>query len=58
MDALRAEGNWPPHYSYLFTDFVPMLKSRGLSDHEIHSILEDNPKRFFAGEELPLVNRN
>jgi phosphotriesterase-related protein len=57
MDALRAEGQWPPHYTYLFTDFVPLLKSRGLSDHEINSILEDNPKRFFAGERLPLVNR-
>ena len=33
-----------------------MLKERGLSDHEIHSILDDNPKRFFAGETLPLVN--
>jgi phosphotriesterase-related protein len=57
IEALRAEGQYPPHYSYLFTDFVPMLKARGLSEHEIHSILEDNPRRFFAGEVLPLVNR-
>ncbi len=56
IDALRADGQWPPHYSYLFTDFVPMLKARGLSDHEIHSILDDNPRRFFAGEALPLIN--
>ena len=42
--------NWPPHYTYLFTDFVPMLKQRGLTEHEIHSILDDNPRRFFAGE--------
>ena len=57
IDALRAEGNWPPHYTYLFTDFVPMLKERGLSEPEIHAILEDNPRRFFAGEPLPLSNR-
>ena len=56
MDALRAEGRWPPPYTYLFTDFVPMLKARGLADQAIESILEDNPRRFFAGETLPLRN--
>ena len=56
IDTLRAEGQWPPHWTYLFTDFVPMLKARGLTEHEITSILEDNPKRFFAGEPLPLSN--
>jgi phosphotriesterase-related protein len=58
MDALRVEGKWPPPYTYLFTDFVPMLKERGLSGHEIDAILHDNPRRFFAGEELPLVNES
>ena len=57
IDALRAGGNWPPPYTYLFTEFVPMLRARGLSDPEIHSILEDNPRRFFAGDALPLRNR-
>ena len=57
MDALRAEGQWPPHYTYLFTDFVPMLKARGMSDHDIYSILDDNPRRFFAGEALPHLNK-
>jgi phosphotriesterase-related protein len=56
IDALKAEGNWPPPYTYLFTDFVPMLRARGLTEHEIHSILDDNPRRFFAGEALPLLN--
>ena len=56
IDASQAEGRWPPPYTYLFTDFVPMLRARGLSDHEIHSILNDNPRRFFAGEALPLLN--
>jgi phosphotriesterase-related protein len=53
MDALAAEGNWPPPYTYLFTDFVPMLRDRGLSEAEIFSMLDDNPRRFFAGETLP-----
>jgi phosphotriesterase-related protein len=56
IDTLRAEGQWPPPYTYLFTDFVPMLKARGLTEHEIHSMLDDNPRRFFAGEALPLSN--
>jgi phosphotriesterase-related protein len=57
IDALRAKGKWPPPYTYLFTDFVPMLQARGLSDHEIEAILDDNPRRFFAGEALPLTNK-
>jgi phosphotriesterase-related protein len=57
IDALRAEGKWPPPYTYLFTDFVPMLQARGLTDHEIEAILDDNPRRFFAGEALPLTNK-
>lgn len=56
IDGLRAEGKWPPPYSYIFTDFLPMLRARGLSDAEIFSILEDNPRRFFTGEPLPLPN--
>jgi phosphotriesterase-related protein len=58
IDGLREAGKWPPPYTYLFTDFVPMLKDRGLSDHEIDSILHDNPRRFFAGEPLPRLNKN
>jgi len=53
IDALRAEGKWPPPYTYLFTDFVPMLRQRGLTDAQIFSMLDDNPRRFFAGEALP-----
>jgi phosphotriesterase-related protein len=56
IETLRAEGQYPPHYTYMFTDFVPLLKARGLGEHEIHSILDDNPRRFFAGEPLPLRN--
>lgn len=53
MDALRAQGKWPPPYTYLFTDFLPMLHERGVNQAEIAAILEDNPRRFFAGEPLP-----
>jgi phosphotriesterase-related protein len=53
IDALKAAGQWPPPYTYLFTDFVPMLRSRGLNEQEIFSILDENPRRFFAGEALP-----
>jgi phosphotriesterase-related protein len=56
IEVLRAEGQWPPHYTYMFTDFVPMLKARGLEDREIDAILDDNPRRFFAGGPLPLRN--
>jgi phosphotriesterase-related protein len=57
MDALSKDGLWPPPYTYLFTDFVPMLKARGLSANDIHSMLDENPRRFFAGEALALLNR-
>ena len=56
IDALKAEGSWPPPYTYLFTDFLPLLRARGLTDSEIFSILDDNPRRFFAGESLPIRN--
>jgi phosphotriesterase-related protein len=52
-DALKAAGNWPPPYTYMFTDFLPMLHARGVNQGQIASILEDNPRRFFAGEALP-----
>ena len=52
IDAMKTEGIWPPPYTYLFTDFVPMLRDRGLTDAEIFSMLDDNPRRFFAGEPL------
>ncbi|MBS0644939.1 MAG: hypothetical protein U1E70_17045 [Acetobacteraceae bacterium] len=57
IDAQRAAGNWPPPYTYMFTDFFPMLKERGLTQHDIDSILLDNPRRYFAGEPLPLPNQ-
>ena len=53
IDALKAQGKYPPPYSYMFTDFLPMLHARGVNQAEIASMLDDNPRRFFAGEILP-----
>ncbi|MES2999753.1 MAG: hypothetical protein V4787_03620, partial [Pseudomonadota bacterium] len=50
--ALRAAGKWLP-YTHLFTDFLPMLRERGMKESEIYSILDENPRRFFAGAQLP-----
>jgi phosphotriesterase-related protein len=53
MDALKAKGDWPPPYTYMFTDFIPMLHKRGVNQADIAYMLEENPRRFFAGEALP-----
>lgn len=35
-------------YSYLFTDFIPLLKKHGVSDESINLMLIENPKRLFG----------
>lgn len=35
-----------PH-TYLFTDFLPLLRERGVGDDVIDAVLTDNPRRFF-----------
>jgi phosphotriesterase-related protein len=35
-----------------------MLHARGVNQADIASILEDNPRRFFAGEVLPAKTAN
>jgi phosphotriesterase-related protein len=37
-------------YAYMMTDAVPKLLKSGFSHQEIHSILVDNPRRFFCAE--------
>lgn len=37
-------------YSFILTNFVPLLKAAGISDETIHTILVDNPRRAFTGE--------
>jgi phosphotriesterase-related protein len=36
-------------YSHMFTDFLPMLRERGLTDDHFAVFLDANPRRFFAG---------
>jgi phosphotriesterase-related protein len=37
-------------YAYMMTDAVPKLLQSGFSKEEIHTLLVDNPRRFFCGE--------
>jgi len=36
-------------YTYLVTDFVPMLRERGVSDADVETMLVDNPRRLLTG---------
>ena len=47
-DEIRWQSTLRP-YTYLYTDFVPMLLERGVSDEQIESIFVDNPRRLLAG---------
>ncbi|XSC42650.1 phosphotriesterase family protein [Bradyrhizobium sp. RDT10] len=51
IEYLKSRGLYQAH-TYMFTDFIPMLHARGVSYADIDLILEDNPRRFFAGEAL------
>jgi phosphotriesterase-related protein len=46
-----ATQNWQP--GNFFTRIVPMLKSGGVTDEQIRTMLEVNPRRFFEGEAAP-----
>ncbi|MER9477070.1 hypothetical protein NKI60_32290 [Mesorhizobium sp. M0520] len=52
IEYLKSQGLYEAH-TYLFTDFIPMLHARGVSPADVEFILEDNPRRFFAGDPLP-----
>ncbi|WFU31363.1 TatD family hydrolase [Bradyrhizobium brasilense] len=52
MEHLKSLGLHQAH-TYMFTDFIPLLHARDISQADIDSILEDNPRRFFAGEVMP-----
>jgi len=36
-------------YTYITTDFVPMLLERGVTDADVETIFADNPRRLLAG---------
>jgi phosphotriesterase-related protein len=46
--ALPLIGNWHP--THLFKNVIPALKKGGVTDDQIHTILEDNPRRLFGGQ--------
>lgn len=47
IDAMRETDEWPRPHTGLFTDFVPRLKARGMSEAQIQSVLVDNPREYF-----------
>ena len=51
--AKQSGDSWGPGYTRLFTTFVPMLLEHGIKREEIFALLDENPRRFFAGEPLP-----
>jgi phosphotriesterase-related protein len=50
--ARRAEIDWQVSgrpYTYITTDFVPMLRDRGVTDADLETIFVDNPRRLLTG---------
>jgi phosphotriesterase-related protein len=45
--ALQFVANWHP--THLFRNIIPALKQGGVSDAQIKTIVEDNPRRLFEG---------
>lgn len=39
-------------YSYMFTDFIPLMKSKGVTEASIHAMLVENPQRLFGGKQM------
>ena len=42
---------WEP--THLFKRILPQLRARGLSDADVHTLLVENPARYFRGDEPP-----
>jgi len=42
----RALPNW--HFTHIHDDVLPALRERGVADEEIHTMLVENPKRYFT----------
>jgi phosphotriesterase-related protein len=52
MAARKADIDWQTTdrpLTYITTDFVPMLRERGVTDAAVETILTDNPRRLLAG---------
>jgi phosphotriesterase-related protein len=37
------------HFEHLFDDVLPALLARGVTDDQVHTMLIDNPRRYFGG---------
>ena len=42
---------WSP--THLFKDILPELRQRGVSEEDVETLLVENPRRYFAGDEPP-----
>ena len=52
-DQLAMSGaSGPRPMTHLFDVFIPMLKELGIGENVLKVLLEDNPRRFFAGEPI------
>ena len=47
-NAGQMKKNGGQGYAKTLTVFVPKLKAAGASDEVLHTIMEDNPRRFLA----------
>jgi phosphotriesterase-related protein len=41
-----AAPNW--HYRHISHDILPALRERGVAEEEIHTMLVNNPRRYFT----------
>ena len=46
--SLHTFGGWG--YDHMFKNFMPMMRMGGLTEEEIHMLVDENPKRFLFGE--------
>jgi len=47
--AAKVAPRW--NFQHIFNDVIPALKSRGVTDAQISTMLVENPRRIFAGSE-------
>jgi phosphotriesterase-related protein len=57
IEQSKRSGRWPPPYSDLFDVFFPMLVERNVPLSTLYGMLDENPKRFFAGHAIPVRTR-
>jgi phosphotriesterase-related protein len=43
--------------AHLFKRILPVLRDRGVTEADVHTIFVENPRRYFRGAESPLASR-